>query len=172
MTRPSCIVVCIVVLRSCSCCCCCCLVFFSCCCSCCCYWCRCPRLRLRAFSDYTYTREVLYPHPGSYIARTDYGVTNDGWMTISGAFTATTEDERVQSSSPSLSFVHHSSFIVIHLSSSSPSCSYHGVLLLFRVVLHCCCCCCFTLLLVLFLSMRLLCRSSIQPFVHYSCRLM
>ena len=58
----------------------------------------CPRLRLRAFSDYTYTRQALYPHPGSYIARTDYGVTNDGWMTISGVFTATREDELAEQS--------------------------------------------------------------------------
>ena len=40
----------------------------------------------------------MYPHPGSYITCTDYGVTNDGWMNISGVFTATTEDELAEQS--------------------------------------------------------------------------
>ena len=53
----------------------------------------CPRMKLRAYFNYGHSDQTSFPHPFGFIASTDYGLTNDGWMTISDVFSATKEDE-------------------------------------------------------------------------------
>ena len=53
----------------------------------------CPRIRVRAFSNFAYTTRKSETHHEGHLAETDYGTTSDGWRTISGIFSATIEDE-------------------------------------------------------------------------------
>ncbi|KAL7579620.1 hypothetical protein ACA910_007984 [Epithemia clementina (nom. ined.)] len=53
----------------------------------------CPRLKLRAFFHYGQERESSFTHPWDFFATTDFGLTSDGWMTISDVFPATIHDE-------------------------------------------------------------------------------
>ncbi|KAL7565473.1 hypothetical protein ACA910_012212 [Epithemia clementina (nom. ined.)] len=54
----------------------------------------CPRFRLKADSSFGYGEELGVSEPGgNIIATTDYGLTSEGWLTVSGAFSATDDDE-------------------------------------------------------------------------------
>ena len=80
----------------------------------------CPRLRLRAHSDYAQSGDGVFPHPENYIASADHGVTEDGWMTISEVFTATKADEFADQSVLYIDGPHKNLTVVVDEVSISP----------------------------------------------------
>ena len=79
----------------------------------------CPRMTLRAFGSLGQPMQKVVLHDGG-IAVTDFGTTSDGWLTMSGTFSATSSEEAAEKLSLSFEEVANGKSFVIDDVSISP----------------------------------------------------